>query len=151
MSLLFSVFIMENNNINLANKSQHTILLLCRKKYINKERYGWLARIMWTECSFDLVHMPAHMFPFLWRLWALIHCRRKSMILQDQIVLAWPEVLFFWDCSLMRHSNPPSHTYPVQCHLAPSPSRLVLHSTCPDADVFSSGYSLAIVCNFSPV
>lgn len=81
------------------------------EKYINKERYGWPARIMWTECSFDSVHMPAHMFPCLWRLWASIHFGRKSMILQGQIVSVWPGVLFFWDCSLMRHCNPPSHTH----------------------------------------
>lgn len=66
---------------------------------------------MWIESSFDSVYMPAHMFPCLWCLWVSIHFGPKSMILLDQLVSVWPEVLFFWDCSLMRHCNSPLHTH----------------------------------------
>lgn len=155
MSLVFSVFTTETNITNLASRSQHTILPLFRKKYINK-------RTLWLACSrhADLVrlwlsaHACTYVSPGLWRLWASIHRGWKSMILQDQIVWVSPEV--FISRRLQPNEAPaipPLHTHAhFNAILRPHPpSRLVLHSTCPDADVFSTGYSLAIGRNSSLV
>lgn len=113
------------------------------EQYINNKHYSW-------HCSnpVDWAHMPAHMFLRLWRLWASIHFRWKSMILQNQIVSVWPRVSFFRNCSLMRHCRPPFlHPCSVQCHPVPPPWRLLLRFTRPDADVFNTGYSLALACH----
>lgn len=99
----------------------------------------------------DSMHTPAHMFPCVWLLSATIHFGWESVILQDQMISLWSEILFFWDCSLMRHSNTPPNTCRVQSHSAPPPNRMVLHSIRPDADVLNAGYSLAIGCYPSPV
>lgn len=61
------------------------------------------------------------------------------------------KVLFFWDCSLMRHSDTPPNTRRVQSHPAPPPCWMILYCTCPDADVFNAGYSLTIGYYPSPV
>lgn len=74
---------------------------------------------MWR---FHAVHMPAHVLPCLWALLASIHWW-ISMILQDWAASVWPEVLFCWDCSLMRHRDP--HLHRLKSNATPPPGLLV--------------------------
>lgn len=124
------------NIINLANKSQHSIL------YIYKEHYGWLA-----ESSLDSVHICSSVYDVREHQFIVDGNQWSSRIKLSRYGLRF---YFLWNCSLNEALQSPStHTHSVQSNPAPPSIRLVLHSTCPDADVFNPGCSLATGCNSS--
>lgn len=80
---------------------------------------------------------------------ALIHPPQRSAALGKQIVSVWPEVILLCMCVCVRaqvRNLPLTHLLKTiqPPPPPPPPRRLPLHATCPDADVFDTGWPLPV-------